>query len=252
MKSRRNEFLNFCKVGLLLGLLFYATSYVRAAEIEILAVDFPPYEIEKPQNNLRGFDVEVVEAAFGRVGGNASFKFVPWKRALRMSQSGQSAGLLTCAKAPEREASYLLSDSISSATAGIYTSKDYVGAALNSPDGLALLEGTITVVAGYSSEIYLKELGITYDVSSTDVAAIKKIVNGRIDAFLTSKENTDFLMQGLDVEGKLLFHQIEQRLLYLCISRKWPNADRLLDQFNIGLKQLRDEGIYDKIHARYR
>lgn len=253
MLARWHSLLKGASLAMMLAGLMPATQALgeeTGKTVEILAVDFPPYEFENPENGLRGFDVEVVEAAFERVGHQAVVTFLPWKRAKKLVADGTAPGLLTCGYRPERETDFAFSSPISGASRGFYTAPGFKGGEL--ADFTDAKGHKVGVVLGYTTEAKMKELNIPYDASTTDVAALMKLNTGRIDMFLTVRENADYLGRQLPFINTLKFHVIKRVDYYLCVSRNWPDYRLLIENFNRGLRLIRSDGTYMSIHSRYR
>lgn len=232
------------------GLLLLSVSAASAQNaVEILAVHFPPYEMEKPEGGLPGFDVEVYREAFDRVGRKGSVAFLPWKRAVHLSKTGRAPGVLSCAYKPSRDKDFIFSDVLSYATRGYYVRPEFDASGRVELD---IAKGqTVTAVTGYTTEKTMQELGVTIDPSPTDIAAIRKLVNRRVDMFFTSKESADYIGRPVNLANSMKFLTVKTIPYYVCFSRSWPNAEKLVEEFNRGLRVLRSEGRYEEIHAKY-
>jgi len=217
--------------------------------LTLLAADYPPYEIANPKEGLHGFDYEVVSEALTRQGWQVNIVFLPWKRAVSELKSGNGAGLISCAYRPQREEFALYSDQISSNTLGVFyregfparqvaTTKDLVGANVGAVEGYATLAG-------------LRDAGATPAPVPDDEAGIRMLEVGRIDYFYNGRQATDYLIKQLGLAGSFEFSKISDTPLYLCLSRSFPAAERLLADFNRGLAVMKADGAYALIHARY-
>ena len=223
--------------------------------VEILGVHYPPYEIEEPSDGRRGYDLEVIEAAFAKVNIKTKFNFVPWNRAKKTVEAGGAAALMSCSYRSEREELYLYSDVISSATRGLYAREGYSGPVVQKLEDVrsqAFSKLNIGVVQGYAQEKELKKLEVTYDPAPNDTAGIKKLLSGRTDLFLTTKENTEYLLHEMGETKKLHFFQLLQARYYVCFGKKTPGVEKLRSEFNRGLRILFLNGEYDRIHDNYR
>jgi len=117
---------------------------LQAESIVLFATDFPPYEIEKPIDGLRGFDVEVIEEAFNRAQISTEFKFYPWNRALELTKRGVSTGIFSCSYRAEREGFLIYSNPISRQTDVFFVRSEFNGfepASLKESKGLRV--GTV-------------------------------------------------------------------------------------------------------------
>ncbi len=234
-------------------LLICMTTIARAQEtvLTIHAVNFPPYEIENPDiDSLLGFDVEVVVAAFKKVGRRAQVEFRPWKRIVAMAKAGTTVAMLSCGKTAGREEYIYYSDPISTATRTYVSSIGYSG---NAPKSIEDVEGLkVLVVSGYAAEKELKAIGVNYEPIIDDASALRVLINRDFDVFYTTKEFVQYIAGGLGLSDKLKYFDTGKQLFYhLCFSKEWPGSKTLRDIFNKGLAEIRADGTYDAIHARY-
>jgi len=223
--------------------------------VEILGVHYPPYEIENPTDNRRGHDLEVIEAAFANVGIKANFTFLPWNRAVMIVKKGDATALMSCSYRPERDEFYQFSDVISLSTRGFYGLANYDGPIIKKLEDVKKPEFSnisFGIVQGYALEQILKNMGVAYDSAPNDALGLKKIFAGRTDLFLTTKENTEYLLREMGEARKLQFFRLFDAKYHVCFSKKAPNVEHLLAEFNKGLRMLQYSGRYEEIHANYR
>lgn len=88
---------------LLLGLGGPAAIAQGTIEVVRADEDFPPFE-KLSQGKLEGVHVELVEAAAKSLGIKVNWTSLPWKRALRMVETGQADAVTYISRTPEREA----------------------------------------------------------------------------------------------------------------------------------------------------
>ena len=241
--------LAFLIVATLTLLLMFTQS--RAAEtVRLVACNFPPYEFEHPVGDKRGFDVEVVEEAFQREDITAVFEFYPWARTLKMTKDGEATAVFSCSNTQKRREFLIMSEPISFSTRVFLVRKDYKGPPLSSFDDLRGLK--VGAVKGYTSCDDLVRHGIKHDISVNDTAALKKLADGRIDVFNTQLEMSQYLSQNLDMRDFFKWFVHFKRNYHLAFSKKWPDAEELVSRFNKGLKSIKEDGTYDRIHNKYR
>ncbi len=224
---------------------------VGETELVIHAVDFPPYEIENPGPDGRlGFDVEIAVEAFKRVGIAARVDFLPWNRVLSMAEHGTTVAALSCAKAESRDHYFNYSDPISSSTNVYVALKDFKG---RIPQTLADGKGfKIVVVAGYTNEFELRDAGIPYHPAVNDEGALNILIKRKFDFFYSTREFVQHIAVDLKISGKLQYFTTGNSVdFHLCFSRLWPNSKVLLEKFNKGLAEIRADGTFEAIHAKY-
>ncbi|WP_419904363.1 substrate-binding periplasmic protein [Kiloniella sp.] len=234
-------------------ILICMTSITRAQEnvLTIHAVNYPPYEIENPDvDSLLGFDVEVAVEAFKRVGRRARVEFRPWKRIVAMAKAGTTMAILSCGKSAGREEYIYYSEPISTATRTYAASIDY---SKDVPSSIEEAQGQkILVVSGYVSEKELAAAGVDFEPIIDDDSALRVLINRDFDLFFTTKEFIQYVAGGLGLSKKLQYFDTGKQIPYhLCFSKGWPGSNTLRDIFNKGLAEIRADGTYDAIHARY-
>jgi len=239
---------------LILVLLLAQTEPLSAApgtgkSLTILATDYPPFEMEVPVEGLSGFDYEVVIEAFARTGWNAKIVFVPWKRAVAEARAGNAAGLLSCAYRAQREEFFLYSDQLSSSTDGVYYRREFAADPISTHTDL--IGKKVGAVTGYSTYAKLTDFGIEPIDIPNDEAGIRMLEVGRLNFFLNGRQATDFLIKLLGLSGRFDFAVIADKPLFLCLSKSFPNSEGLLLDFNKGLAEVKADGTYAFIHAKY-
>jgi len=221
------------------------------AEIIVLsATDFPPYEFENPKDGLRGFDVEVVEAAFQRVQIASEFVFLPWKRALEKTKLGMFTGIFSCSHRPDREEHFIFSDMISSSTHGFIVRQDFDGF---EPSSLQEAKGLkVGSVLGWVQSDIMKEAGANVITYRSDELAFRALMKSVIDYTYLPLEASKFKAMQLGISKDMRFTNIYENKLYICFSKKSPNVEEVARKFNEGLAAIRADGSYKKIHDKYR
>lgn len=238
-----------------LTILFVVTISIpitrAAAEMVPLgAYQWPPYEINKPKNELRGTDLEVIEEAFSRIGLSVTFKFLPWKRQMLMAKRGEIAGVTVCAWRKEREEFFLFSDVVSYATDGFFWRRGF-----NAPELKSLEDIRGRKVGGglgYQSFKTLQEVVPNARSYRTEELALNHLMKERIDYLYLTKEVSEFIAKQLGISGKLNFSKITQKTLHICFSKKWSGVKGLMTKFNKSLAEIKADGTYKKIHDKYR
>ena len=234
--------------------LFGATSLAQSQDtvLTIHAVNYPPYEIENTgSDGLLGFDVEVVVEAFKRVGQTAKVEYRPWERVKVMAKRGATLAMLSCAITEARKQYINYSDPISTTTRTYVAPRDFSGdvpRVIDDGKGFKVL-----AVAGYGTEYELDKANVAYYPAKSDESALKVLLSRNYDFFYSSREYIQYVAAGLEVVDKIQYFDLQQSKNYhLCFSRKWPNSKALHDMFNKGLAEIRADGTYDAIHAKYK
>jgi len=218
--------------------------------LRILAIHYPPYEFNPPSHGLKGFDVEVVETIFQRMGSPVKVDFLPWVRSVEITYAGKAMALLTCSREKSRDAHILYSDAISAGTFGYFLRKNFQDPNFESIE--ALRGQKIAVVRGYTTQFVLESYNIDHTQVRTDEIALNILVGKRVDFYYSGKESNVYIANQLGLSDKIKFHPLKSKSFHLCFSKKWPKSKELLTRFNDGLAQLKADGSYKQIHDKYR
>lgn len=218
--------------------------------VTILASDYPPYEMEQPVNGLRGFDHEVVVEAFKRKNLKAEIFYAPWTRALTNAKNGDSDALLSCAYTEARTEFFHYSKPISREVYGVYYRTN--GHQPDIAELRDLKDFSIAAVSDYIANVDLDELDLSPVEVPSDLAGLKMLALGRFDFFYSGKAATDYLIKQNSMGGLFRFRELSAKDYYLCIHRDNDRGTDLLNLFNSGLVEIKADGTYDAIHAKYR
>ncbi|GGB63062.1 hypothetical protein GCM10011316_38680 [Roseibium aquae] len=251
----RSHFQGGLAAVVVLAVVLFSWPGPRAADdppqaVTILAVDYPPFEMADPIGGLHGFDHEVVVAAFERRGIEAGILYVPWKRALSDVEKGMAPGLLSCAETPERRAVFHFSDPLSHDRYGVVTRREHPVGDIRS---LSDLSGKlVAVVAGYSAQQELETVGARVVIVPGELNGLRMIMRNRVDYLYSGLETMQFIALRNDYRHEFTYIELQRYTYHLCFSKAHKHSLALLREFNAGLVEVRADGTYDKIHARYR
>lgn len=238
-----------------LAILLTTLSYFASAgshQVELYTVNFPPYTVIDPQNNIRGIDVEVVTAAFAAVGIEAIIAEAPWKRIIKNIEHGRVAGTLSCAKNALREKYMLFSEPISENIWGAVTTRDFDASNLTNFADIQHYE--VIAVADWGQAQQLSQHNLRHSVTPDINSGIRSVVYRNVDLFYNGKLPTLYHAQSLGLLDKIAFHRfedIESTPLHLCLSKHYPDSQTLLEQFNTGLYKIKHSGEFDAIYKKY-
>lgn len=233
---------------------WWLVSAAQAVEpVELLATQYPPYEYTDQQGQPAGFDLEVVLAAFEAAGLPARVRFAPWKRVVAEVREGRAAGMFSCSDSPQRRDFVLLSDPISEESKAIAL---HAGRPEPLPRRIPQLKGLrLGAFAGYGSNYLLDEAGLEYIEIVDPPLGLRMLVRGRVDALAIGLESGQFVARTLGLRNQVRFIPLGNPPpvpYHVCFGSKWPQAGKLRDAFNRGLREIRDNGRYQAIRDRYR
>ena len=235
-------------IPLLLAML---TALLPAAQAERLKLAssnyYPHYAEDLPQ---QGAVTEIVRQVFLLQGIEIDVEFMPFARAYRESQQANYIGLVAAWYDDERAEHFYYSQPLYANQIVFFKRKDM---AVNYRDyaDLAQQKLRMAVVQGYLHLPGLLESGITTVQVATDEQAFQMLARGRVDLVPADKLNGLYLVDEKlpQYAGQLdwMTPALEQRPMYLLLSKKDPRSEALIQRFNTGLQQLRQSGQYQQI-----
>ncbi|MTI10936.1 substrate-binding periplasmic protein [Curvivirga aplysinae] len=242
-------------IAVMSAMIFMALgiSHVVAAErLEILSVHYPPFIIENSQDGRLGYDVEVTELALREAGYDPVFVFQDWETIQNRVKDGSATAIQSCTHTQKREEWIEFSNPLSYSTRGFFALKRNIR--LIEPVMLdALDKYSVTAVKDYGTAFELENAGLSLgEKPLTDKDAFFQLEDGGVDLFYSTGEFGKWYAQKeLGFDDSLRFYKRKGRPYYLCVSKNWPNYKTVISKFNNALARIRQDGRYDKIHARY-
>ena len=223
-----------------------------AAEIITIAtLEYAPFTGKNLKFN--GFVNHVIAEAFQRKGYSVKFAYLPWKRAVLETKNGQYAALSYVYLSKDRETEFFVSDPISEEKIVFFHLKSNP---IQDWENLADLKNyKIGATRGYT---YTQEFWQAVDskrlkveITDSDSQNFKKLLAGRIDIFPSGLANGYSLLKKEFPASKfqlITFHPkpLAQTTGHLAFSRSRKNSANLLQMFNQGLAELKQEGLYDR------
>ena len=214
----------------------------------ILATDpWPPYY--GPDLENQGYFTEISKSAFQRVGYQCDVVFVPWKRALEMAKLGKYDGVLGAFYNDERTQWFTYSAPISETYIVFFTAK---GKNIRYDSLKSLEPYKIGVINGYNySEEFDTAAYLKKEVVHTVSQNIQKLMVGRIDLFIDSKEVTLWTLRKEFPEYVDKIEIVEPAFkvnkLYIPISKEVTDHQQIVRDLNTGLEKIKADGTFDTI-----
>ena len=219
--------------------------------VRITTGDWPPYlDKDLPGG---GFLARIIRESFAIEGIEVRFSYFPWSRALALVHSPdyETSAVWSCTEDRSREFVF-------SAALIPYGWYFYYRAGQHFDwETLTDLQGmTVGLTQDYSYGETLADViksGLVYgDVTTSDLANLKKLLLGRIDLFpMDPVVGETMIMQQLGpvAASRLTFHPKPVRTAFfrLPFSRNDEKSARLIQAFNKGLASLRESGRYKAI-----
>ena len=219
----------------------------------VIATDtvFKPFEYTDASGNFVGIDVDIVAAIAEDQGFQYEMKSLGWDSAIAACQAGQADGMIAGASITQerKDSGWLFSD-------GYYTATQTMTVAANSDiTGFDGLQGkTVAVKTGTQGAAYAESLkdqyGFTIQSFEDSPTMYQAVLGGQCAACF---EDTP-IMQASIKDGGLALKVLENTANeggdygFAIFSE---NSQELLDMFNAGLANIKANGTYDEILAKY-
>ncbi len=202
-----------------------------------------------------GYLVEITRRAFEVAGYTPEFVFVPWARALIKSTEGEYDVLLAAYYTEERAEKLLYSKPIGKTEVFLLKLKNrninYKTIADLKPYRIGHIRNS--KVSPEFDEAEKNYLDIEY-VHNTE-QNIKKLLAGRIDLVVEKRERIDQLLNTTFRKDahklELVYPPLNTNYFHNCVSRKKPDHEQIIADFNKGLKMIRDDGTRKNILEKY-
>jgi signal transduction histidine kinase/ABC-type amino acid transport substrate-binding protein len=241
-------FISICL--LCLGIQSFAFRDNPDNRILIVAGDenFPPYEFVDVIDGAkvyRGFNVDLLKAVALSTGYEIQFRPMPWNEALQALERGEVHAVGGMKYNIERDKWYDFSEAYMTNSLAIFVRKDMHAIA------------SITDLSGYKVAMQkdavgyyrLKDLPVDLLLTANQEEALALLVNGKVDAALGNNLTGQYILQRTKKHEyiKIVGGPIDSE--GYCVAVKEGNP--ILAVFNKGLKDIKQNGTYDKIYVKW-
>jgi len=227
-------------LGFLLGLLLASQAW--AADLSIVA----------DEEKKGGYLIEVTLAALKRVGYEARVQYCPWQRALYESmEAGAHDILLGAYSSPERRLKMAYSEPLGKVDICLFSLKSRRISYRSLRD---LEPYRIGVVRGAMISEAFQGAGLKCEAVSTVEQNLAKLLAGRIDLFVDKEYTTLHLLRGAFLAQadrvEALRPPLRSDHFYNAFPKRRPGSQKLLEDFNRGLRLVKEDGSYAAILRR--
>lgn len=219
----------------------------------VIATDtvFRPFEYTDETGELVGIDVDIVKAVAEDQGFKYEIKSLGWDAAIAACQAGQANGMIAGASITDerKESGWMFSDGYYDATQSmaVKTGSDITG--------FADLDGkTVGVKTGTQGASYAESLKDEYKFSITyfedSPTMYQAVIGGQV---VSCFEDTPIMLDSIRANGldmEVVEGTENDGSPYGFAIFKEENQE-LLDMFNTGLANIKEDGTYDEIIAKY-
>ena len=228
---------------ILSAVIGFSPDRLQAADtITLASLDWEPYIGRKMPD--QGYVAVLAREAFKVSGYQVKISFMPWARVVAMAREGKYDGYIPEYYDESLKNDFLISEPFPGGPLGFFKRKGQEIPFKNLED---LKPYRIGVVRDYvNTEEFDKASFLQKDVAHNDLTNLRKLIGKRLDLAVMDKfVGMNLLRQempGHVQEVEFMEPVLEEKSLYLCISKKVPEAEVKMKAFNDGLKTMTENG----------
>lgn len=230
-------------------MLFSCAKKEEQNKVYVFATDatWPPLEYIDESGNLTGFEVELVPMIGEKVGIKMEAKNIPWDTIFAGLANGQYDGVASGVSVTEdRKKTMDFSTPILEAGQVIIVKKASTVSGIDDIKGLK-----VGVQIGTTGDLVLDDYDVVRKQYDDIGLALQDMLNGNIDACVCdSLIASDFVLANPNYKDKLKVAGSAFTQEDIAIAVKKGNKE-LLDLINKGLAELKADGSYDKLKAKW-
>ncbi|HAT32272.1 MAG TPA: hypothetical protein DCW29_15915 [Janthinobacterium sp.] len=244
------KFLQKINFSTLLFLLFASPAWAQV--VTIVTEEYPPYNYQDPgSKKILGMSTEVVQEAFKRAKVDYTIGIYPWARAYQMAQETPNVLIYSIGRNATREHLFKWVDII--APYDVYLFRLASRPEIAVADIADLKKFKIGAVRDDVRAQYLDKKGVGMDLVSKDGLNAKKLASETIDLFPIDELAMVALYkrEGLDPSSVVKVFKLNELSAGLYVAFSQQTDDRLVHKIKTALEQMKSDGTYDKICAKY-
>jgi polar amino acid transport system substrate-binding protein len=235
-------------------ILFMIPVALPAQEPLIISLDEsnPPFMYANESSEAAGLYPLIINEVFGRMGVLVELQAVPWRRAILLSERGET-GIGGLYFNTPRSLIYDYSDALYSETISVYIRKEDEERFRRLEDLRGMTIGTIFGWS-YGDDFDGAVADGTYlaESAASDEANFGKLVSGRIDSMLALAQSGDFMIRRLGIEDQVIRLEVPIAVneTYIAFAKSAALTD-LIRRFNLELAALRASGEFEELIERF-
>lgn len=210
--------------------------------------NFPPYEFIDVIDGVRvyrGFNVDLLKAVALSTGYEIQFRPMPWADALKALERGEVHAVEGMKYNRERDQAYDFSEAYMTNSLAIFVRKDMQ--AISSVSDL--IGRKVAVQKDATAYDRLKNQSIELVPTANQEEAIELLLNGQVEAAFGNQLTGQYILQRTKKHEyiKIVGGAIEPEGYSVAVR----NGDPILAVFDRGLREIKQNGTYDKIYAKW-
>ncbi|SLM31400.1 conserved hypothetical protein [Desulfamplus magnetovallimortis] len=216
----------------------------------VVTEEWAPYVYVENQE-VKGFDYEVMVAVFSSMGYAVDFKLYPWKRCIHMIEKQQADAILDISRNAERDKIIFFPDENLSDSASVFfyaKGKSYSFEKLEDLKGLKI--GTM-LGYNYNQEFTDADYFTKEDVTTME-QNFKKLIHGRVDLVISNRNVGLFEAKKMGVLDQIAYlaKEVSGGANYLGFSKNEKN-EKLAKSFSDQLQKFKKTDVYKEILQKY-
>ena len=242
----------FCILIFVVSVLF-SVNVTAQDKVVLSNGEWKPYLSKDLKHS--GVASHIVTEAFKKEGVAVEFKWYgeSWKRAYKDAKTGKVNGSLIWSKKPEREAEMFFSDAVLSGKKDVFfhlKKNKFTWKTIDDLKGKKI-SGVLGYTYGGLIDDAEKKGIIKLERVAHESLNLKKLLKGRIDLLLTGEVIGEKLIKETltPAEAEMITFNskpVREATYHLILTRSISANKAIIEKFNVGLKKLKDEGLYDK------
>lgn len=230
-------------------------SLLASSDIDVAIGEWAPYVSANYEKF--GAASEIFSHVSREIGFVSKYKFVPWKRALKMLDKREVFASFPWYKTSYRENNFILSDEplIGSTVLIFYNKKNQSIQGMRDSTIANLKPFRFVGVRGFYYEKYLEENGYKCEYVNSSEQAFHMLYVGRADFFIEDKYVARDVIANSNLFENDIFEYISAPFmydyLYVLFNIKDMN-NNFIDKFNKHLRDFKKTYEYDKILKKYK
>ena len=219
----------------------------------VIATDttFKPFEYTDADGNFVGIDVEILAAIAEDQGFDYELQSLGWDAAIAACQAGQADGMIAGASITDerKESGWIFSDGYYDANQSMAVKSDSSIAGFDDLAGLSVGVKTASMSATYAESL-MDEYGFTITYFEDSATMYQAVVGGQVAACFDDTPVMAAYIKENNIEMTLVDGTGNDPAQYgFAIFNE--DSQELLDMFNAGLADIKANGTYDEIIAKY-
>lgn len=236
---------------LIITLLACLSLAARGQPLRIVSEAWAPYIYEE-NGELRGLDYDAARIVLQRLGVEAEWQLLPWKRCVVVLEQGQAEAILGIYRSEEREATIIFpSEPLSQIELVLFYSKTrpYPFRRLDDLQGLKV---GVSSRYWYSDRAFGESELFTREPAPDHAANFGKLLRERVDLAINDRYAGRFLLERMGLGGEIDQHPrvVSRDPLYLGLRRS-AGLDQLARRFASELRRFKREPAYSLLSTRY-